>query len=147
MVDYQQRFDYSHLLESIQSILGKYEGTRVFVYKEHETATVGPSCIEFDVYYCLIVPQGEQAPKAIRMKGLLGTPVKYDWFSSLSLDWVGVHQLKDDALKSAFGASSDRVFLLQNKTRKFRQVDDETKTRFMTVSTRLCVSFGTLFPC
>ena len=138
VVDYEQRLDYSHLVEAILSLLGKYENARVYLYKEHESALVGPSLIEFDVFYALIVLGGEEPPKFLRFKGMQGKPVKFDSFTSLSLDWVNVGNLNSEPdLKEAFGQSSDRVFLLQNKSRTFRNIDDETKIRFMNVSTPL----------
>lgn len=135
VVDYQQRLDYSHLVETIKSLLKKYEGTRVFIYKEHETAAIGSSCIEFDVFYVLIAPEGEEPPKCLRFKGIQGTPVKFDSFAPLSLDWVSVGKLKNkNGLDKDFAQNSDRVFLLQNKSRTFRNIDDETKARFKSVS-------------
>ena len=94
VVDYQQRLDYSHLVDTIQSLLKKYEGTRLFIYKEHESAAIGSSCIEFDVFYVLIAPDGEEPAKCLRFKGIQGTPVKYDSFAPLSLDWVNVGSSK-----------------------------------------------------
>lgn len=127
---YRSLFEYSNIVESVQTLLDENPTCNVFIYKDTESRSIASYPVQFHIYECLVVPEGEEPPKWLDTAQGEGELIS---FKELSLEWVNMGRLKNDLLQAWSETLSDRVFLLQTKCRRWRNPTDEKKALFLKV--------------
>lgn len=142
LVNYKEQLNYDNIPAAIETALAENPGHSVFLFKDADSASVGPAFIEFETVNMLLCPSGECPPKYVQLKSMNGY-APFHSFADLSLDWVDVGMLSvrknlAPLLKTFSAVHQGRVYVLVNKSRKFRHVDDETLGFFKRVSFSDC---------
>ena len=96
MIDHNDSFDCSNIVESVTVILEANPGCRVFLFKETESTNLSTSHVEFDVIHALIVLENKSPPECVQFKTVGGLePIQP--FSFLHLEWVNICKLTCDS--------------------------------------------------